>query len=1162
MKRITPLPVRVVASSRGALARTVASALVAVVPPVAASQVTPASTTVSTTTSTTSSSTTSGTTGSPTVTSSAASATTAARTGTATTLGSLALPVPSNAIVVSPSGDDTDPGTAAAPLRTVTRAVAVAPSGATIVLRAGEYHEDVDVPSGKKVLLQNWPGEVVWFDGSRRTTAWVADGSRWRLDGWTASYDTRDTTGGLITSASPMAAYPAQLWIDGARQSEVKSLAEVVAGTFYVDQTNDKVWLGSSPSGKEVRVADLPEALYINKGNGSAIRGIGFRRYATPIARMGMVKAYADDVTVSDSVFSDSSLSGLSLNGARATITRSLFERNGQLGLQGNHTDDLQVTNSVARTNNVYNFATNHAAGGMKFTQARRLTLTDNSFETNTGHGLWLDESVLHAVVARNTFKANTRHAMDFEISADLLFVGNTATDNGESALRILESGHVRAWNNTMVSNVKGVDMFDGDRMAADPTTRGADSRYPTPDPLMTWEVSDVEIRNNVLNTKSGSKFAFGYDDARKTGNASALRIATNDNAYWRLSATSPTWTAAWGMYPSPGMVASKTLSAFAQSSGQETRSVEVTQTSNPWPTGGPTGAAVPSDVAALLGTASGTKVRAGAPAAPIASLKVTCTGRTCAADGSASSDPGGSIVSWAWSFGDGSTASGKTASHTYATTGTYTVTLKVTDDSGLTATASTTVATSGNAAPVAAFTSQCTQRTCTLDATSSTDSDGTITAWAWTGGGAPVSGATSAKASITFGAAGSYPVALTVTDDDGATSSTTRTLTITNTAPVASFTSTCGQRTCTLDASGSSDPDGTVTAWAWSASGATVTGGSTATPTLTYSAAGTYTVWLRVTDDDGATNAVSRTVTVTNLAPVASFTTSCTLRTCTFDASGSRDADGRITGFAWTFGDGSQATGATATRTYAEDGTYTVRLVATDDDGGTDAATDAVAVSSTIAQDTFARTETASWGSTPAGAAWSLLYSASSYDVESGRADMVLPTKGLTRMAWLDDVAVADTDAAVTTRISTLPTGSNGQVWTYLVARRADETTSYRLRSRVLGDGSLRVALVRRAGSGSDTVIGTEILVDGVKVAADQPLRMRLSVTGSSPTTLAGKVWAAGTAEPDWQVQGSDSSTALQGKGTPALGAYQNSGNTAGLTVVSFDDFSVTDLS
>ncbi|NTW39163.1 MAG: PKD domain-containing protein [Cellulomonadaceae bacterium] len=73
----------------------------------------------------------------------------------------------------------------------------------------------------------------------------------------------------------------------------------------------------------------------------------------------------------------------------------------------------------------------------------------------------------------------------------------------------------------------------------------------------------------------------------------------------------------------------------------------------------------------------------------PTASFTTACTLLDCTVDASASSDPDGTVTGYAWNFGDGSTASGVTAAHHYAASGTYTVTLSVTDDGG--ATGSTT---------------------------------------------------------------------------------------------------------------------------------------------------------------------------------------------------------------------------------------------------------------------------------------------------------------------------------------------------------------------------------------------------------------------------------------------------------------------------------------
>jgi len=111
----------------------------------------------------------------------------------------------------------------------------------------------------------------------------------------------------------------------------------------------------------------------------------------------------------------------------------------------------------------------------------------------------------------------------------------------------------------------------------------------------------------------------------------------------------------------------------------------------------------------------------------------------------------------------------------------------------------------------------------------------------------------------------------------------------------------------------------------------------------------GNYTVTLVVTDDDGATDSVNATKTVLNRFPVALFTESATTvytgETIYFNASDSYDLDGYIVNYFWDFGDGTNATGVTVSHSYAEDGSFTVNLTVTDDDGSSVVATDVLTI-------------------------------------------------------------------------------------------------------------------------------------------------------------------------------------------------------------------------
>ena len=176
-------------------------------------------------------------------------------------------------------------------------------------------------------------------------------------------------------------------------------------------------------------------------------------------------------------------------------------------------------------------------------------------------------------------------------------------------------------------------------------------------------------------------------------------------------------------------------------------------------------------------------------------------------------------------------------------------------------------------------------------------------------------------------------------------------------TPPVANFTQTCTSLACTF--ADQSTPAGGITGWAWDF-GDPTSATNTAniqTPSHTFSAAGTFTVTLTVTDGSGATNTKTNPVTVppagNNQNPIASFDLpTCTAGTpCGFHST-STDADGTIATSHWDFGDGNVAETPDVTHTYATATTFTVTLTVTDDKGGTNTATQSVTVSPAASQD------------------------------------------------------------------------------------------------------------------------------------------------------------------------------------------------------------------
>ncbi|QCB94432.1 PKD domain-containing protein [Cellulomonas shaoxiangyii] len=515
----------------------------------------------------------------------------------------------------------------------------------------------------------------------------------------------------------------------------------------------------------------------------------------------------------------------------------------------------------------------------------------------------------------------------------------------------------------------------------------------------------------------------------------------------------------------------------------------------------------------------------------PTATFDATLTGRTLTLDGSAAADQDGTVTSWTWDLGDGTTAEGPTPpAHTYERAGTYTVTLTVTDDRGATGTRAQSV-TVVNAPPVAVFSAGTRYLDVAVDASGSSDPDGSVAGYAWQfGDGATASGAT---AGHTYAAAGTYTVTLTVTDHDGATTATTQDVTVApNQPPVAGFVAQPSALDVAFQPVGTSDPDGTVASYAWDFGDGTASVDQA--PAHTYAAAGTYTVRLTVTDDLGATATTEQAVTVTaNVAPVAAFTPTVTQLQVAVDASASSDPDGSVVGHTWDFGDGTQGSGATARHTYAASGTYTVTLTVRDNRGAeTTVSRDVVATAPSVwARDTFSRTTATGWGTADTGGAWTHFGSAGQYSVADGTGRVTIGTTASTPRLQLRSVAAADSDQTVRFSLDRIADGGGTSV--SLTSRGGGWSSLYRGRAWVRADGSVTLLVTRIAPA--ETTLAA-VNVPGLRLTAGVPLNVRFRTDGSSPTALRLKAWTGPTEPAAWQVQTTDATPELQDAGAVGL--------------------------
>ncbi|MFM7272084.1 MAG: PKD domain-containing protein [Actinomycetes bacterium] len=166
----------------------------------------------------------------------------------------------------------------------------------------------------------------------------------------------------------------------------------------------------------------------------------------------------------------------------------------------------------------------------------------------------------------------------------------------------------------------------------------------------------------------------------------------------------------------------------------------------------------------------------------PIAAFAASPTDLSVAFDGTPSSDPDGSVVSWSWDFGDGTGDTGSMPAHTYTQGGSYSVAMTVTDNEGTSTTLVRTVLVQApNVPPTAVWTPAVVGRTVAFTGSDSFDPDGIIISYFWDFGDGSdpispdeVSERVGANPSHTYASPGTYSVSLTVTDDRGSTSQLT----------------------------------------------------------------------------------------------------------------------------------------------------------------------------------------------------------------------------------------------------------------------------------------------------------------------------------------------------------------------------------------------------
>jgi len=298
-----------------------------------------------------------------------------------------------------------------------------------------------------------------------------------------------------------------------------------------------------------------------------------------------------------------------------------------------------------------------------------------------------------------------------------------------------------------------------------------------------------------------------------------------------------------------------------------------------------------------------------------------------------------GTVTSWSWDFGDGTTSNEQSPRHVYNTVGLKTVSLTVRGPAGShQRLRSNIVKVDPPVAPLANFTATPTFGMGPLEVAFDDTSSGLVTSWSWSFGDGETSN--EAEPRHTYTTAGRYTVALTIGNVTGTSTKTATEFVIVTDVPPPTPEFTCDATLgiAPLAVQFEDQTTGDVSAWLWDFGDGQSS--SERNAQHTYVTPGTYSVTLTASGPGGSAARTRNGLVTVELppAPTADLMADVTGGIDPLTVSFTSLSSGLISGWSWNFGDGSVSSAENPVHTYIAPGLYTVSLTVNGPGGSSEA--------------------------------------------------------------------------------------------------------------------------------------------------------------------------------------------------------------------------------
>lgn len=399
-------------------------------------------------------------------------------------------------VFVEPSytgSSDSNPGTYAAPLRTIGQAMKTLRPGDDVIVGEGVYRESIIVPtlaatSYTTAVRAATPGKAV-VKGSDEVKGWKQLSADTWYVAWSGSQPEQvfragsalKQIGGTVFGGYPLdpnnslnSLHKSEggIWlgrVDGDKNS-------LQADSFTYDTAEKRIYVRLSKPLANGEALEVSTRTYVMKAESAVnlvIDGMVFEHSNTSLTqRHGAVFLSGTANVVKNSTIRLMDAFCVMISGNDSKLLSSVVESCGQAGLAA-YGARVVVDGNRITSNNTRLFNKNWEAGGMKFTWSPALTdafVTNNIVAFNLADGIWFDSTPKRVTISGNTAAYNVGHGIHFEASQYGTISGNFSYGNGIRGIYLLESANTSVSGNSVFANtMEGIAIANGSRSASNP---------------------------------------------------------------------------------------------------------------------------------------------------------------------------------------------------------------------------------------------------------------------------------------------------------------------------------------------------------------------------------------------------------------------------------------------------------------------------------------------------------------------------------------------------------------------------------------------------------------------------------------------------------------------------------------------------------------------